>query len=163
MGIRYPATDLDETAPDFLFVTFGNTKDDISLVGERYLFWDYSHEHVPVQVTFDNKNARDSWGIIFHDLQIEKSLNCRFPFMNDNDTWADEYDNISVLDCFLQAVKHNVYFFLFMPLRELSKSDFKTTIYEPLLELRGGELTDEDQAGLKRYAEEFQIDLNRIS
>lgn len=163
MGIRYPATHLDETAPDFLFVTFGNTKDDISLVGERYLFWDYSHEHVPVQVTFDNKNARDSWGIIFHDLRIEKSLNCRFPFMNDNDTWADEYDNISVLDCFLQAVKHNVYFFIFMPLRELSKSDFKTTIYEPLLELRGGELTDEDQAGLKRYAEEFQIDLNRIS
>lgn len=161
-GMRYPAALMDENAPSFLFITFGNTKDDISLVGERYLFWDYSHEHVPMQVTFDNESARGSWGIIFHDLQFEKSLNCRYPFMNDNDTWADEFDNISMLDCFLQAVEHNVYFFIFMPLRELSKSDFESKLYKPLVEMRGGNLTDEDLHGLHRFAEEFQIDLTRI-
>lgn len=161
-GIRYPATLFDEMALDFLFVTFGNTKDDISIIGERYLFWDYSHAHDPVQVTFDNESARNSWGIIFHDLLLEKNLNCRFPLMNDNDTWADEFDNISELDCFLQAVEHEVYFFIFMPLRKLSKSDFETKLYKPLVELRGGNLTDEDLHGLHRFAEEFQIDLSRI-
>lgn len=161
-GIRYPASLFDEMALDFLFVIFGNTKDDISIVGERYLFWDYSHAHDPVQVTFDNESARNSWGIIFHDLLLEKNLNCRFPLMNDNDTWADEFDNISELDCFLQAVEHEVYFFIFMPLRELSKSDFEAKLYKPLVELRGGNLTDEDLHGLHRFAEEFQIDLSRI-
>lgn len=162
MGIRYSAGDLDETAPSFLFITFGNPKDDISLVGERYLFWDYSHEHDPMQVSFDNMSARDRWGIIFHDLLLEKNLNCRYPLKNDNNLWADEFDNISVLDCFLQAVEHNVYFFIFMPLCQLSESDFGTKLYKPLVDLRGGTLTDEDLHGLHRFAEEFQIDLSRI-
>ena len=75
--------------------------------------------------------------------------------MNDTDTWAEEYDYISVPDCFRQAVKHNLYFFVFMPLRGLSKRDFEEQIRKPLLELRGGELTDEDLDGFERFAEEI--------
>ena len=43
-------------------------------------------------------------------------------------------------------------------LRDLSKADIISAIYEPLLELRGGELTKKDKAGLIRLGEELGFD-----
>ena len=155
---RYPATMLDAFAPDYLFVTFGNPKGSKPGEGERFCFWNYAEGTAPVTVAYGDNNARNRWGIIFHDLQGATALTCRFPLINDEDTWADEYDYISEIDCFLQAVAHGVYFFQFMPLRNLDKSDYVEKIYRPLLELRGGTLTEQDLDGLQRFAEEFDID-----
>ena len=154
---RYPATMLDALAPDYLFITFGNPKGDGITEDERFCFWNYAEGTAPIAVAFDDNAARDRWGIIFHDLQGASALTCRFPLINDDDTWAEEYDDISEIDCFLQAVVHGVYFFLFMPLRNLDKSDYVDKIYRPLLELRGGTLTEQDLDGLQRFAEEFDI------
>ncbi|MBR3467354.1 MAG: hypothetical protein IKH15_09065 [Bacteroidales bacterium] len=154
-GMRYPATALDALAPEFLYLVFGGTKNEKPADGEQFLFWNYAEGTEPIAVDYDDTAVRDRWGIIFQDLRNAKSLTCRFPLMNDTDTWAEEYDYISVPDCFRQAVKHNLYFFVFMPLRGLSKRDFEEQIRKPLLELRGGELTDEDLDGFERFAEEI--------
>ena len=154
----YKATLLDAIAPEYLYCTFGNSQDDLQKDGKEFFFWDYNKENEPKPVDPEDEDVRERWGLIFQNESQETEFVCNYPVFNDDDLWEYEEENTSIVKCFEVANEKNIYFFIFMPIRELDKKDYVGQIYKPLLEARGGELTDADKSGLLRFAEEFNFD-----
>jgi hypothetical protein len=72
-------------------------------------------------------------------------------------------DSVSLVKCFETAVKHKTYFFIFWPISvQLEKHEYVTKVYEPLLNLRNGCLTEQDVTSLKRFEEEFRFEWKEI-
>ena len=96
-------------------------------------------------------------GIIFQNLSKTKDLVCNLGEDLDNDPWAWDDIEESPLKCFEVANEAGNYFFLMKALRDLRGRDVISAVYEPLRALRGGELTDQDKAGLLRLGEELDF------
>ncbi len=157
-GDRYPAQQLDSCAPNFLFVVFGNNKKDELSDECRLLFWNYDAKMNPKVVDKRDYNKSEEWGIIFQDLSQNSGLLCYYPKINDNDIWEWDESSTSRFKCFEVATQCGIYYFEMMPLRELSLNDCVKEIYEPLVEVRNGQITERDRDDLRRFAEEAGFD-----
>lgn len=155
---KYAGKLLDAMAPDCLIVCFGNAQDHTEWEGHEALFWNYDKHTSPMVI--DPTEGTDGYdvGIVFQNLSKTKDLVCNLGEDLDNDPWAWEDIEESPLKCFEVANEAGNYFFLMKALRDLRGSDVVAAVYAPLLELRGGELTDKDKAGLIRLGEELDYD-----
>ena len=85
-----------------------------------------------------------------------RSIDCVAPVRGGFSAFKYKKQQISAVKCFDVALHHGIYFFIFLPLAKIS--DYKADLYEPLLEARGGVLSDADKKGLLRFSEEFNFD-----
>lgn len=149
---------LDAMAPECLTVCFGNAQNNTEWNGHEALFWNYDKNNTPEVVDPIEGTDKYDVGIIFQNLSKNKDLVCNLGEDLDNDPWAWDDIEESPLRCFEIANEAGNYFFLMKALRDLAKSDIVSEIYEPLLESRGGQLTEQDITGLIRLGEELGFD-----
>ena len=149
---------LDAIAPECLTVSFGNAQNNTEWNDHEALFWNYDKNSTPEVVDPTEGTDKYDVGIIFQNLSKNKDLVCNLGEDLDNDPWAWDEIEESPLKCFEVANEAGNYFFLMKALRDLAKSKIVSEIYEPLLEIRGGELTETDIAGLIRLGEELGFD-----
>ncbi len=154
---KYLGKLLDEMAPDSLLVCFGRSKKEPHWEGEEALAWNYDKEQEPKVVS---STETIDFGIIFQNLSKNKDLTCNYPIQADDDPWGFDDVDVSILRCFEVANDTETYFFLMKPLMEMR--DTKKELYEPLLEARGGELSEKDKQGLLRLGEEFGFDWQNL-
>ena len=145
---------LDAMAPESLTVCFGNAQNNTEWNEHEALFWNYDKNSTPEVVDPIEGTDKYDVGIIFQNLSKNKDLVCNL----DNDPWAWDDIEESPLRCFEIANEAGNYFFLMKALRDLAKSDIVSEIYEPLLDSRGGQLTEQDKTGLIRLGEELGFD-----
>ena len=155
---RFAGKLLDAMAPDCLTICFGNAQNKTEWEGHEALFWNYDKNSSPVVINPSDGTDGYDVGIVLQNLSKNKDLVCNLGEDLDNDPWAWDDIEESPLRCFEVANEADNYFFLMKALRDLSKADIISAIYEPLLELRGGELTEKDKAGLIRLGEELGFD-----
>ena len=149
---------LDAMAPESLTVCFGNAQNNTEWNEHEALFWNYDKNSTPEVVDPIEGTDKYDVGIIFQNLSKNKDLVCNLGEDLDNDPWAWDDIEESPLRCFEIANEAGNYFFLMKALRDLAKSDIVSEIYEPLLESRGGQLTEQDKTGLIRLGEELGFD-----
>ena len=149
---------LDAMAPESLTVCFGNAQNNTEWNEHEALFWNYDKNSTPEVVDPTEGTDKYDVGIIFQNLSKNKDLVCNLGEDLDNDPWAWDDIEESPLRCFEIANEVGNYFFLMKALRDLAKSDIVSEIYEPLLESRGGQLTEQDKTGLIRLGEELGFD-----
>ena len=149
---------LDAMAPECLTVCFGNAQNNTEWNGHEALFWNYDKNNTPEVVDPIEGTDKYDVGIIFQNLSKNKDLVCNLGEDLDNAPWAWDDIEESPLRCFEIANEAGNYFFLMKALRDLAKSDIVSEIYEPLLESRGGQLTEQDKTGLIRLGEELGFD-----
>lgn len=149
---------LDAMAPESLTVCFGNAQNNTEWNEHEALFWNYDKNSTPEVVDPTEGTDKYDVGIIFQNLSKNKDLVCNLGEDLDNDPWAWDDIEESPLRCFEIANEAGNYFFLMKALRDLAKSDIVSEIYEPLLESRGGQLTEQDKTGLIRLGEELGFD-----
>lgn len=154
---KYAGKLLDALAPACLTVCFGNAQNHTEWEGHEALFWNYDKNTSPMVI--DPTEGTDNYdvGIIFQNLSKTKDLVCNLGEDLDNDPWAWDDIEESPLKCFEIANEAGNYFFLMKSLRDLRGRDLIPAVYEPLLELRDGELTEKDKAGLLRLGEELDF------
>lgn len=125
--------------------------------------WDYKAEPKPLG---NGDNPTIASGIVFQSLQGDTSprhYEMAKELEDDDDGWGfgidDEEDKMSDLDCFKEISRHEAYYFLFKPMREVAAERREVAdILLPLLQERQGMLTDKDKANLQRFAYEFHFD-----
>ena len=123
--IRHPAILLDEHAPEFLTISFGDSINELPESDDVFLYWKYAAGTEPKRVDYLDNSIRESFGIIFQDLKKTTKLTCHYPLINSEDDWdSDDLNNMSAIDCFLQAINHNTYFFIFQPLFSMDKEEY---------------------------------------
>lgn len=149
---------LDAMAPECLTVCFGNAQNNTEWNGHEAFFWNYDKNNTPEVVDPIEGTDKYDVGIIFQNLSKNKDLVCNLGEDLDNDPWAWDEIEESPLKCFEVANEAGNYFFLMKALRDLAKSKIVSEIYEPLLDSRGGQLTEQDKAGLIRLGEELGFD-----
>ena len=149
---------LDAMAPDCLTVSFGNAQNNTEWEGHEALFWNYDKNTSPTVI--DPLDGTDGYdvGIVFQNLSKNIDLVCNLGEDLDNDPWAWDEIEESPLKCFEIANEAGNYFFLMKALRDLSRTEIISAVYQPLLEKRGGELTEKDKVGLIRLGEELGFD-----
>lgn len=149
---------LDEMAPDCLVVCFGNSQADNFRDGKNALFWNYDLRTEPEPIDPDLEAGSKDVGLIFSDIRHSKDLSCHLGLEIDNDPWAWDDIEESVLKCFEVANTYGIYFFLMKPLRDLDIDKIPEEIYQPLFEKREGHLSSEDRLGLIRMSNELGFD-----
>ena len=157
-GAQFPATRLDQYAPDWLTLVFGD-KDGLTHPGGEVLYWDYTQSTNPRQEDSSEGGEMAETSIMFESMRVPaENLSCMFP-LTQQSPFGYESDSVSMLKCFEIAMIHETYFFIFWPLAVLlEKKDYVDQIYQPLLESREGKLTEKDIAALFRFAEEFRFE-----
>lgn len=150
------ATALDDTAPACLHVGFGQGQPDGHEQVEYYL-WDYDKDKEPEPVDYKEEPAKNC--LIFQSLKhLDKELTNIAPKRN---FFAFGYGKVkarmSYVKCFDVAIEHRLHFFMLEPFTKLKGEDYLTLLYQPLLEAREGELSEQDKKGLLRLADEFQF------
>lgn len=151
-GRTWQGKELDLNAPDCLEVCLGSAEGQGNWDGHEALRWNYDRNTDPEPVSDLTING---FGLIFQDLSRTDDLTCNYPVKKDNDGWAMMEIDISLVKCFEVANKTGTYFFTMKPLFNLPDIKIISGLYKPLLEARGGKLTDEDRKGLIRFGEEF--------
>ncbi len=151
------ATALDSRAPAWLHVCFGEMTTATPADDCQWLYWDYEPD-TPVTPHRWSKSLKKK-GILFPDHRQERGLQCYYPVVNDSHTFGKTYDPVA---SFLVATEYEIYYFIFFPLRYMVVEDYVKKLYRPLLTLRGGVLLDSDRRGLRRFAEEFNIDWSEL-
>ena len=69
---------------------------------------------------------------------------------------------ISELTCYEVALEYGIYFFVLEPLRKMAnKHTMVDKLYKPLMEKRGGKLTDYDVKALSRMEKELRFSWKR--
>lgn len=155
MDRRFMGNLLDAVAPNCLVVCFGNSQANSSWDGENALFWNYDVRTDPEPIDPDNEADSKDVGVIFQDIRHSNNLSCNLGLDVDNDPWAWDDIEESVLKCFEVANTYGIYFFLMKPLRDLDIDKIPEEIYKPLLEKRGGHLNRDDKLGLIRLSDEL--------
>ncbi len=148
LGSSIKANALDLLAPIELEVVMAFKEDSES---GKWLFWDYTPENLPQPASFDSDTPPLT--ILFQDYSAEKNpvhIYCPRRGSRNAFQYRKLKSRISLLDCFLTASRYKQYFFAFLPLEELNKENRDKEIYEPLLAMRNGNLTDNDKAELAR-------------
>jgi hypothetical protein len=116
--------------------------------------WNYWKSQEPELCEYSDNTEPNT--IIFQSLANRDTITCVLPTKGYFRPFQYKEQEISVVKCFDIALVHNLYFFILLPLSKIK--DYKAELYEPLLESRGGNLSDEDKKGLLRLAEEFKFD-----
>ena len=153
------ARDLDIDAPEWLFINLGDRrKSRIEAKGSFY-FWNYDKDKDEERIQSRVITVPNQWGLIFESQRSDKLLQNHYPMMNeeDDDDWDDDgvdhYANVDVIKCFNMAIRHNLYFYTFTPLKKLSIEQFRSQLMAPILISK--EKTEEQIRGLLRFADEF--------
>lgn len=158
-GDSIPARELDTDAPEWLFLNFGDRRQSRIETKGSFYFWDYDKDKDEVRIPSRIITVPDQWGLIFESQRNEKLLQNHYPLMNeeDDDDWDDDgvdhYANVDVVKCFNMAIKHNLYFFTFTPLKKLFIEQFRSQLMDPILISENK--TEEQIKGLLRFADEF--------
>lgn len=97
---RFMGNLLDAVAPDCLVVCFGNSQANSSWDGENALFWNYDVRTDPEPIDPDNEADSKDVGVIFQDIRHSNNLSCNLGLDVDNDPWAWDDIEESVLKCF---------------------------------------------------------------
>ena len=158
MDNKYLGKMLDAMSPNSLLVCFGNSQANSFWEGKEAMFWNYDVNTEPVPIAPDKDVDSKNIGVIFQNIRNSKELCCNLGIDIDNDPWAWDDINESILKCFEVANQYGIYFFLMKPLRDLGKNKILIDLYEPLLEARCDKLTSEDKQGLLRLSEELGFD-----
>ena len=154
-GRIWRGKELDINAPACLYVCFGSAEGRGNWEGCEALRWNYARNTEPEPTKELTVNG---FGLIFQDLSHATDLTCNYPVKKDNNGWAMMNMDISLVKCFEVANNAGCYFFTMKPLFNLPSRKIISGLYEPLLEARGGKLTDKDRQGLIRFGEEFGFD-----
>ena len=158
LGTQFEAQALDAEAPASLRVVLGTAESKVgSGEGLTFLFWDYDKDKAPETSNYHKPTEKNT--ILFQSLaSVNKDLTVAyaqtnfFPF-----TYGKVKQKLSILKCFEVAVEHRLYFFTLTPLVKLSKKEYFSDIYMPLLAKRDGHLTEADCVALRRFADEFKF------
>lgn len=158
-GDSIPARDLDTEAPEWLFINFGARRQSRIETKGSFYFWDYDKNKDEVRIPSRIITVPDQWGLIFESQRNNKLLQNNYPMMNEEDDndWddngVDHYANVDVINCFNKAIKHNLYFYTFTPLKKLSIEQFRSQLMEPIFISENK--TEEQIRGLLRFVDEF--------
>lgn len=146
---------LDAYAPKWLSVSLsGETNEKPH--GKWYM-WDCSEDNQPERVEPGTDPLPNN--VVFQSRRRNTDpLSAPAPIEGRKNPFVLRRLHISKLKCFEMAVKHNIYFFTFLPLVDI---DYVSEIYRPLMEERNNNLTAEDIQALLRLAEEFCFDWNQ--
>jgi hypothetical protein len=157
-GAQFPATRLDQYAPEWLTLVFGD-KEGLAKPSGDVLYWDYTHNTDPRLEDLTESFEMAETSIMFESMRFPaENLSCMFP-LTQQTPFGYESDSVSMLKCFEIAMIHETYFFIFWSLAVLlEKRDYVSLIYQPLLESKEGKLTEKDIAALLRFAEEFRFE-----
>lgn len=120
--------------------------------------WDYCSEPKSVQ----DPNAWQGDGIVFESYKDVTSIReCTRPVYKQTSFFATYPPKgiLSDVDCFDIISKHRTYYILFRPMQQLAaRKQFVKELFVPLVQKRGGALTDSDKTNLYRFAREFLFD-----
>ncbi len=157
---KYVGKLFDTMAPDCLIVSFGLSKEDANWEGQEALVWNYD-KGVEPQVA--SHTDTPDFGIIFQDLSKNTDLTCNYPLQFDDGPWGFDGIDVSIIRCFEIANETRTYFFLMQPLREMMErgGNVIKELYEPLFDVRRGNLTNKDKEGLICFGEEFGFDWHK--
>lgn len=157
---NYAGKLLDAMAPESLLVCFGRSANDADWNNQEAFVWNYDKGNEP---TVSSHKDAPEFGIVFQNLSKNIDLTCNYPVQVDDDPWGFDDVEVSIVKCFEVANVYQTYFFLMKPLVELTKDDVVKELYEPLIDARGGQLTDKDKQGLRRFGEEFGLDWRKYN
>lgn len=157
MGTQYPAACLDRYAPEWLNLVFGD-KDEANHAGSNLYYWDYTQSKDPKREDSSGGIEMAETSILFESMRHPtENLSCMFPIRKQSPFGYDD-STVSMLKCFETAIRHETYFFIFWPIsNRLTREQYVPLIHRPLLESRGGKLSEKDVAALQRFAEEFKF------
>ena len=163
-GDVYNAKDLDATAPDFLKIKVGERRQsEISM--EEFYFWDYNANHLPCKMPRRGIKSPEEWGMIFQSNKKNRTCKNYYPLINEEDDdifdEVDHFEDVSIILCFKIAIEHEQYFFTFTPLKRLTEKDFKKEIIEPLRSEYSNEMPPNIRAGIRRFIEEFDYNIDK--
>ena len=151
-AVLYNSVDLDQYAPKCLKVSFGESNYQNEKV--EFYKWNYWQSQEPELCEYCDETEQNT--IIFQSLANNSSIACVLPTRGKFSPFKYKKSEISTVKCFDIAIVHNIYFFILLPLTKID--DHKAELYEPLLDARDGNLSDEDEKGLLRFAEEMNFD-----
>ena len=154
-GNNYLGKLLDDMAPDSLLVCFGRSANQPNWNGQEALVWNYDMNEDPRET---DPSDRPSFGIVFQNLSANRDLTCNFPIREDTSPFGFFDIDVSLPKCFDVANNAETYFFLMKPLVDMQQKDIVKSLYEPLVQMRGGTLTEKDIKGLVRFGQEFGFD-----
>ena len=157
---HFHAEMLDPTAPDCLWICFGEAKDEPKWDGTTMLAWNYDKGNEPAVIT--TPDEAPDFGVVIQDMSKANSIVCNFPIQNDDDPW--EWDEIEAdpVECFDLALRTQTYFFLMRPIIDMEISDMNDQLLQSLIRARNGTLSDEDRTGLRRLAQEMGFDWSQL-
>lgn len=145
-------------APRWFKVVYGNKQ--FKRRAPLY-WWNYDERTEPKEMAYTPSIADNS--ILFQSMQkVDRDMSCGAPITRNSPFGSHVKSNIA--QCFEMAVKHKTYFFIFEPLKKFAqsvKNDPKQfrLLEEALKEHHGGQLTEEDLQALRRFREEFDLDI----
>ncbi len=163
-GDVFNATDLDAAAPEFLKIKVGERRQSEISIEELY-FWDYNANHLPHKMPRRGIKSPEEWGMIFQSNKKNRTCKNYYPLINEEDDdifdEVDHFEDVSIILCFKIAIEHEQYFFTFTPLKRLTETDFKKEIIDPLRSEYGNEMPPNIRAGIRRFIEEFDYDIDK--
>ena len=155
-----PATELDETAPEWLNITFGDAGYDGRQTLDFY-YWNYDMNTPPMAVGYNH--AVEKGSVVFQSMRnVNSELSCVCPRSMKSNPFGTKGVTISELTCYEVALEYGIYFFVLEPLRKMAnKHTMVDKLYKPLMEKRGGKLTDYDVKALSRMEKELRFSWKR--
>ena len=155
-----PATELDETAPEWLNITFGDAGYDGRQTLDFY-YWNYDMNTPPMAVGYNH--ALEKGSVVFQSMRnVNSELSCVCPRSMKSNPFGTKGVTISELTCYEVALEYGIYFFVLEPLRKMAnKHTMVDKLYKPLMEKRGGKLTDYDVKALSRMEKELRFSWKR--
>lgn len=159
-SLAVPATELDEAAPNWLYITFGDGEYDGKKILDFY-YWNYDINTPPLAVRYDH--ALEKGSVIFQSMRsVNTELSCVCPRSMKSNPFGNKAVTISELNCYEVALEYGIYFFVLEPLRKMAnKHTMVDKLYKPLIEKRGGKLTDNDIKALRRMEKELKFSWKR--
>lgn len=154
-GTPIKAQTLDPTAPAQLDVVFAYPISEDENGQSKWLEWNYLPDSDRVEVDYNALLSHNT--LIFQDCrELGSPLHVYCPRRN---VFAFKMkamlEMTSLLECFKAASKYKNYFFLFSPLERMTKEQFQSEIYQPLLAQYYGLIPSEIKNELTRAAIEL--------
>lgn len=162
----WDATMLDENAPQWLKValTFSNNK---NLGTLPFFKCNILKDSEPEMFMFEEGYKKVKGETFFMDMNNpDDQLTCVIPKPCEYGPFDTKRLPKGIeLTCFELAVRYCTYFSVFRPLRTLgqnNKDKVNEILITELKRARGGILTESDKKGVRRFAEEFSLDIDRV-
>jgi len=157
-GDVFLANEIDVEAPNYIKVKLGERRQK-EVSREDFYYWDYDADHELQKMPRRGVTAPEEWGLTFQSNKRNRTGKNYYPLINEEDDdifdEVDHFENVSIIQCFEIALEHELYFFTFTPLKQLSEKEFESKLLNPLIEKYDHSLPLEVQQGLRRFVEEF--------